>query len=142
MGLFGFGKKDEYDDIYGQYAESGFEFNYSSKRIGKSKPIFKDVIDTIDATKSNNSDIPLFVNCKKCGTYMDYQAGDSGMFSSWYKCPVCGSRVKESTVYSQLDRENEQYLDSFGYDNDIPECCEACGGPWPDCSSSCSMFDD
>lgn len=27
-------------------------------------------------------------------------------------------------------------------DDDIPECCIACGGPYPSCMSSCSLFDD
>lgn len=27
-------------------------------------------------------------------------------------------------------------------DDDIPEGCAACGGPYPNCVDSCSMFDD
>lgn len=27
-------------------------------------------------------------------------------------------------------------------DDDMPDCCKACGGPYPDCMSSCSIFDD
>ena len=27
-------------------------------------------------------------------------------------------------------------------DDDIPEGCVACGGPYPDCMTSCSIFDD
>jgi len=26
--------------------------------------------------------------------------------------------------------------------SDIPEGCAACGGPYPDCMSSCALFDD
>lgn len=141
MGLFGFGKKkDEYDDIYNQYEGSGFEFNYY-KRISKSKPIFKDAIDILDSSKSNHDEIPLFVNCKRCGTYMDYQISNSG--TGWWKCPSCGARVKESTVYNQINRENDAYLDEMDFSySDIPESCQACGGPWPDCQTSCKLFDD
>ena len=47
---------------------------------------------------------------------------------------------------------DEEYEEEFGpsYDilvptfdsSDMPEGCKACGGPWPDCETSCSIFDD
>lgn len=27
-------------------------------------------------------------------------------------------------------------------DDDVPEGCAACGGPYPNCCSSCPLFDD
>ena len=27
-------------------------------------------------------------------------------------------------------------------DDDIPEGCAVCGGPYPDCMTSCNLFDD
>ena len=142
MGLFGKKVKDEYKDIFDKYEKSGFVFNYN-KRIGRSKPIFEDEINGIDFSKRNDTEIPLFVNCKKCNSFMDYQPGESGIFDSWWKCPICGTKVRESTVFNQIDRENEEFLnDIFSDDDEIPEGCEACGGPWPDCMSSCNMYDD
>lgn len=32
--------------------------------------------------------------------------------------------------------------DDDGDDDDMPEGCRACGGPWPSCQSSCSLYDD
>lgn len=32
--------------------------------------------------------------------------------------------------------------DVFDDDDDIPEGCSACGGDYPHCMSSCSLFDD
>lgn len=28
------------------------------------------------------------------------------------------------------------------FENDIPECCRACGGDYPYCVDSCAIFDD
>ena len=28
------------------------------------------------------------------------------------------------------------------YDDDIPEGCAACGGDYPNCTTSCPLFDD
>ena len=41
------------------------------------------------------------------------------------------------------DEMNECVLDiivDVDYD-DVPEGCKACGGPWPDCETSCALFD-
>lgn len=32
--------------------------------------------------------------------------------------------------------------DSDDDDDEMPEGCAACGGPWPSCQSSCSLYDD
>lgn len=54
----------------------------------------------------------------------------------------------------QLGKEAEAYnswFDEFvgepdrepdDSDDDIPEGCAACGGPYPSCTSSCPLFDD
>ena len=65
--------------------------------------------------------------------------------SRYAMCPVCGHRMR-------------RYLDGFGnwdgetyvcdycareYDDDnIPEGCRECGGPYPNCTDSCPLFDD
>ena len=39
--------------------------------------------------------------------------------------------------YVMIDLEPD---DNFDYD--IPECCLACGGDYPNCIDSCAIFDD
>lgn len=36
--------------------------------------------------------------------------------------------------------ERQAYYDR--HVNEMPECCQACGGPYPSCCDSCPMFDD
>lgn len=142
MGLFGSGKKkkDGYEDVYNQFENSGFEFNYGNRHISKSKIIFQEQMDAISSGKHNND--MMFVHCRKCGCYMDFESGPDNCLDGIWKCPVCGTRVKESTAYHQLDRENMEWENSMADFDDMPECCEACGGPWPDCEASCKLFDD
>lgn len=130
---------NEYDEIYDRYSKTGFKFNYSKKRIGKSKTIFEEEMSAIENGKRNEDDIPLFVYCKACNTYMDFIAGIEMLGGKW-TCPSCGSSVREKTIYNQLSRENSDDTESF--EDYEPECCQACGGPWPDCEASCKLFDD
>ena len=55
-----------------------------------------------------------------------------------YECPNCG--------YSFNDVTDEVLSTSIYYeaddDEEVPEGCRACGGPYPDCTTSCSLFDD
>jgi len=131
MSFFKKKENDEYDAIY------GFEFDYAKKRIGKSRPIHSNEINT---TKCNSDS--MLINCQSCGVYMDYESGINGMFDSWWICPVCGSKVKEQTAYNQLDRENTDWINNTNYIDDSPEYCKICGGPWPDCQTSCKLFDE
>lgn len=109
MGIFNNDIDDEFEEVFGRFKDSGFEFDYNNRKLGKSRPIFKDQIDKLESTKHNNDNIPLFINCKACGTYMDFEEGPTDNLDGWYTCPVCGKRVKELTVYSQLNRENNAY---------------------------------
>lgn len=38
-------------------------------------------------------------------------------------------------MYPEVDDDEDD-------DSDIPEGCQACGGPYPDCKTSCVLFDD
>ncbi len=134
--------KNEYDEIYEPDKSYGFEFNYSKKHLGKSKSMSKNDISKIDSSKHNNDDeFPLFVKCKGCNIHMDFMKGPLGVVDSWWICPLCGARVKESTVYRTLEKENEEWLVNNVYDEE-PECCVACDGPWPECQSGCRLFRD
>lgn len=63
-------------------------------------------------------------------------------------CPNCGGQVWYSSRYENYCCEdcfgyfNEDDLDLDCCDDDIPEGCLACGGPYPHCMSSCNLFDD
>lgn len=57
--------------------------------------------------------------------------------------------LKELDRWSNMSPEereeemNESVLDiivDVDYD-DMPEGCKSCGGPWPDCETSCVLFD-
>ena len=38
-------------------------------------------------------------------------------------------------IYSWSDGDEDD-------DDEMPEGCAACGGPWPSCKISCSLYDD
>lgn len=66
-------------------------------------------------------------------------------------CPLCRNSMLHSFLYDKfqcphcgytMDDDNFTDIYSVGYDEDMPECCAACGGPYPDCMDSCSIFDD
>lgn len=121
MGLFDFGKKkkNEYEEIYGQYRDSGFEFDYNNKKIGKSKMISKDELDEIQSEKYNSDS--MLIKCRSCGIYMDFIQGDNGDLTGKWKCPNCGTSVKERTAYSQLERENDTFLQKWLDDEEYDE---------------------
>lgn len=46
---------------------------------------------------------------------------------------ITESEYRELMTYASDEDED---------DDDIPEGCAACGGPYPDCAASCPAFDD
>ena len=44
-----------------------------------------------------------------------------------------------SKVAKAIDNMESEFL---GSDDDIPEGCSACGGDYPNCTTSCPLFDD
>ena len=66
-------------------------------------------------------------------------------------CKFCNRPVEMTNVgwvcdHCQYILDDDEVLDEpegeiEGLD-DIPECCRACGGPYPSCQTSCSIFDD
>lgn len=81
--------------------------------------------------------------CQKCGSLMMYVGG----LLDW-ECPTCGA--EGSIEYDNVNKEYyvsvaESYTYEEIYSDPIrnePDCCKACGGPYPNCLSSCKMFDD
>ena len=77
------------------------------------------------------------IKCPICGNEMEYDelcsSGTPGQ--EFVYCPECEYEgiLENGTVYDRQDDES---------DEDIPAGCSACGGPYPSCKSSCSIFDD
>lgn len=71
--------------------------------------------------------------CPKCGNGKMIPTG-----GNWYECDECGFEAEEDPDCGGWiieDCEDDEY--------DSDEGCMACGNPaYPDCKSSCSMFDD
>ena len=103
---------DEYQEIYEQYDGSGFEFTFNpdNRYLGASRSIFKDSIKLINPICRNNDDVPLFVRCKKCNQYIEFQEGLKDELDGWWICPTCNARLKEITVYNRLERENAKMI--------------------------------
>lgn len=64
-------------------------------------------------------------DCPECGTEMKYSYS-----ASEFRCPSCGHTV---------DQDDLDYDEN---DDDIPFGCQTCGGPYPSCKTSCTIFDD
>lgn len=59
------------------------------------------------------------------------------------ECPNCGA--KGDIMFDDYEQQEYILLDSDENNNDIfsePDCCRACGGPYPQCMTSCKIFDD
>lgn len=110
MRLFG---DNEFDRIYEGIRDSGFEFVYNNRRLSKSKLIYQKDIRQIPESKGNAD--RMFVKCGTCGVYMDFADGVDTLGGRWV-CPSCGVKVRERTAYTQLDRENNDFLNDWDLD--------------------------
>lgn len=107
-------KRKEYDEVYDRYSDCGFLFYYN-KRISKSIILSREDMRRISIGKGNGD--KLFVVCKPCDLFMEFEAG-AGELEGWWVCPECGARMKERTAYIQLDRENEEFLEEYNLSDD------------------------
>jgi rubredoxin len=111
-------RKDEYNEIYEVYEGSGFTFDYNNGRLSHSKNIFVEDVNRINPSKRNNDGTPLYVNCRPCGSYMDFIPGPRGELDGYWRCPACGTKVRERTIYTQLSRENIAFMSCIEQDDD------------------------
>lgn len=84
-----------------------------------------------------------------------------GIFNKKYVCAECGGEMKFTDENKDVlmctrcafsveveeyghEHDYDDYFDSINSESeeDIPEGCAACGGPYPDCKTSCKIFDD
>ncbi len=135
---------DSIKNIQDNYNGLGFIFNYIEGELGKSQVVLKNDLKKISPCKHNLDDRPLFVYCQDCGIYMDFKKGHKNDLDGKWICLNCNAEVDEQAVYIQLSDENDEYDEYYQdeYNNDVPEGCQACGGPYPNCKVSCKLFDD
>lgn len=74
--------------------------------------------------------------CAECGkrreqTNMMWYAGQ-------FYCLDCGGKlgIDPDPYY------NQWLFDGAEDDDDMPEGCSACGGDWPNCTTSCPLYDE
>lgn len=87
--------------------------------------------------------------CDDCGASLDAQDAFDVNCGSW-ACTKCGciNFINENEIVD-FNSGDEEYSDSidieeyyFRHRGETPEACAACGGPYPNCTSSCPLFDD
>ena len=59
------------------------------------------------------------------------------------KCPCCGDFLhnKDGDVVCLKCGYEDLYYYIRRAEDEVPFCCEACGGPYPSCKVSCNLFD-
>lgn len=72
-------------------------------------------------------------HCDECDAYLNDQPGFTTATGEWI-CTECGA-------VNDVTEDNILYISDDDGDG-IPEGCAACGGPYPNCTDSCPMFDD
>ena len=80
--------------------------------------------------------------CNECGALMERKEDPKGGCDI-FVCPNCGEEVDEMEYeYDHGDDEwTPEMLNAYG-GNVPPAGCRVCGGPYPNCMTSCNMFDD
>lgn len=90
----------------------------------------KGVIDIVSAFNSSGQ------KCPDCGSELERDSDEE-----MWVCPNCGFEGYTSMLGGSAHIVSDDD-DDYGSEDDIPEGCQACGGPYPNCKSSCSLFDD
>ncbi len=76
--------------------------------------------------------------CDNCHSFLNTQTGFDAYCKHW-KCTECGHINKIAKSEIIFDNDDESFYEN---DDEIPEGCAACGGPYPCCKTSCKIFDD
>ena len=88
----------------------GFEFRYRNHHLSRSKHIDPSDMETGCGNSDN-----LFIFCSNCGVYMEFH--EDGLMNGHWECPECGVKVREQTVYSQMNRECDDWYDKHDIDS-------------------------
>jgi len=81
-------------------------------------------------------------NFRDCGTLMEPDFDDESA-----SCHHCGAiyKIYYSERYDEWNADPDERLNDDpceDSDDDLPRACRAYGGPYPDCMTSCKLFDD
>lgn len=112
----------------------GFEFEYQNHKLSKAIPILSNEFNVSDKFKNKDG---FIVKCVDCEKYMAFKT------KRWV-CLVCGKYLNEIRAYEELEKENDEFMANYIYDEELDEPplgCKACGGPYPNCVSSCNLYD-
>ncbi len=84
-----------------------------------------------------SKNIELKYECTECGADMYVDENNR----EFYQCEneECGFYIHEEYFRDEDDNYNEYYDEM---DEDTPDGCVACGGPYPQCMTSCKLFDE
>ncbi|MCD8373255.1 MAG: transposase [Clostridia bacterium] len=163
-------KKDEYSEIYSDSTnqDDEYEDNYEATRdlLGYDPPecpqcgtIMKvrfsdnnfkcpncgysvdeedledelDSFDNFSDCYSGNGGNP---KCENCGAEMEYSYQRHK-----FMCPICHETMEESDW--ELANEYDDYDDHYSsdiQDDEKPDVCETCDGPYPDCVDGCKLI--
>lgn len=83
--------------------------------------------------KNNKNNYEKYI-CDECGSNME-KADEEVLV-----CPSCKHSVDIEDYGHEHDYDD--YYSSIKEEDDEPECCKSCGGPYPSCMTSCKFFDD
>ncbi len=81
--------------------------------------------------------------CPHCGSTLKFN-----FETNTFKCFSCGfvenEEVIQESVFEEedFDEYDDIYERPYNDEEEMPDCCRACGGPWPNCKTSCKIFDD
>ena len=77
--------------------------------------------------------------CDECHEYLNDQSGFDAYCGYW-TCLKCGNSNKIGK--SEIIFDNHEDFSYDDEDEEVPVGCIACGGPYPNCMTSCKMFDN
>ena len=100
--------REDYNNIYGVK----FVMDYNNGHLNNAKEISEVPND------ATGNDDGMYIFCKKCNCYMNYQKLNGSVISGLYVCPVCDKKVREETVYNKLNRQNNSWLKSNDFDTE------------------------
>lgn len=91
---------------------------------------------------SKHRNVCLYMVCEHCGN--NEMEIDYSELTAY--CPCCNGKwaLEWGSFFEAYVIDFENCLEEPCNDDnsDMPECCIACGGPYPNCMTSCKLFDD
>ena len=100
--------RENYNDIYGVK----FVMVYNNGHLNNAKEISEVPNDV------TGNDDSMYIFCKKCNHYMNYEKPKSVIMSGYWICPICNKRVREETAYNKINQQNNSWLKDNDFDTE------------------------